>query len=131
MTEEKFIESRNLLVAKKAEFEKQINIEYTELSNLFIKAHSPVEKSKVYELKKNGNKRRGFKRFVIYRIELRVWDETVMIIVGGWWLNQESIPTKWDNMTVLGVGNPAIFELAEDQTNCDHLDKNSNSDDND
>jgi hypothetical protein len=129
MTEEKFIEGRKLLLDKKAEFEKQVNIEYTELSDIFIKAHSPVERLKVYELKKNGRKRRGYNRFVIYSIVLRVWDETVMITVGGWWLDKESIPTKWDNMTVLGVGNPAIFELAEDQTNYDHPDKNSNSDD--
>jgi hypothetical protein len=127
MTEEKFIESRNLLVAKKAEFEKQINIEYNKICEEFIWAHSPVKRLKVYLLRKNGRPRRGFKRFVIYRIELRVWDETVMIIVGGWWLNKESIPTKWDNMTVSGIGNPAIFELAEDQTNYEHPDKNSDS----
>lgn len=128
MTEAKFIESRKLLQAKKAELEKQINIEYTKICDDFKNVHSPVEILKVYELKENGRKRMGFKRFVIYSIELRVWDDTVMITVGGWWLDKESIPTKWDNMTVKGVGNPAVFELSEDQTNHKHP-ESKNSDD--
>lgn len=120
MTAEKFIEGRKLLQAKKAELEKQINIEYTKICEDFINVHSPVERLKVYELKENGRKRRGFKRFVIYSIELSVWGDQVSIIVAGWWLDKESIPTKWDNMIVKGVGNPAVFELSEDQTNHKH-----------
>lgn len=121
MTEAKFIESRKLLQAKKAEFEEQINIEYTKICDDFNNAHSPVEILKVYELKENGRKRRGFKRFVVYEIFLRVLlKNSVIITVGGWWLDKDSIPTKWDNMTVYGIGNPAIFELSENQTNHKH-----------
>lgn len=130
MTEAKFIESRKLLQAKKAELEEQINIEYTKICDDFKNVHSPVELLKVYELKENGRKRRGFKRFVIYSIELRVFYDTVNIVVAGWWLDKQSIPSKWDNMTVKGIGNPAIFELSEDQTNHKHPESTYSDDSN-
>ena len=45
-----------------------------------------------------------------------------MITVGGWWLNSENIPTKWDDMTVSGIGNPAVFKVSENQINHKHPD---------
>ncbi|MNU09540.1 hypothetical protein D3C72_2561730 [compost metagenome] len=56
-----------------------------------------------------------------------MWDETLMITVGGWWLNENNTPSKWDNMTVEGVSNPAIFKLSEDQTANDHPESNDSN----
>ena len=124
MKESIFLEQRKKLLDRKEELLKGINEEYTKLVNEFIDKNSPVKKQKVYELVKNGNKRRGFKRFVIYTQELAVYDRTdIFIRVGGWWLNSENIPTKWDTMTVLGVSNSAEFILSENQENFDHPDK--------
>ena len=43
-----------------------------------------------------------------------------MMRVGGWWLDKENIPTKWDTMTVIGVSNAAKFKLSENQKNENH-----------
>lgn len=124
MKESNFLEKRRNLLDRKEELLKGINEEYTKLVNEFIDKNSPVKKQKVYELVKNGNKRRGFKRFVIYTQEIAVFDRTdIFIRVGGWWLNSENIPTKWDTMTVFGVSNFAEFILSENQENFDHPDK--------
>lgn len=124
MTESNFLEQRVSLLDRKEQLLKGINEEYTKLVNEFIDKNIPVKKQKVYELVKNGNKRRGFKRFVIYTQELSVYDKTdIFIRVGGWWLNSENVPTKWDTMTVFGVCNAAEFILSENQENLDHPEK--------
>lgn len=117
MKKEQFIEERKLLLERKKEQENAVNVEYSRILEEFLSENSPVETHKVYELLKNGRKRRGFKRFVIYKQVVQMWDEDLMITVGGWWLNENNIPSKWDNMTVEGIGNPAIFELSESQDN--------------
>lgn len=125
MTESNFLEQRNSLLERKEELLKGINKEYTKLVNEFIDKNSPVKRLKVYELIKNGKKRRGLKRFVIYTQEVSVWFNTdIFIRIGGWWLNSENVPTKWDTMTVLGIGNAAEFILSENQDNLDHPEKN-------
>jgi hypothetical protein len=128
MKTEDFILKRNELLTLKEKHLEVINKEYSEVLKEFIKENSPVEKLKVYELIENGIKRRGFKRIVIYDIEVAVWDnDAVMIRIGGWWLDKENVPTKWDTMTVCGVSNPAIFKLSENQENEKHPDSNDDS----
>jgi hypothetical protein len=123
MKESNFLEQRNSLLDKKEAFLNGINKEYTKLVNEFINENSPVENFKVYELIKNGKKRRGFKRFVIYKHNLTVYFKTdIFITVGGWWLDNENTPTKWDTMTVMGVSNSAEFVLSENQINKKHPD---------
>lgn len=121
---QEFIKKRNELLAKKKQQETEINDLYTKYVFDFIEKNSPVKKLTVYELVENGIRRRGFKRFVIYTQEVIFFDSSSPIIrVGGWWLNTENIPTKWDTMTVSGIGNPAIFKMSENQINLDHPDK--------
>ena len=128
MTTDLFISERKILLAEKESQLEKINIKYTQILKEFKKANSPVKKYKVYELLKNGRKRRGFNRFVIYDIEVAVWDEdAVMIRTGGWWLDKENFPTKWDTMTVVGVSNPAIFKLSENQEAKKHPDSNDSN----
>jgi hypothetical protein len=78
----------------------------------------------VYELIKNGNRRRGYKRFVVYTLEAQFLGKGCMITAAGWWLNSESIPEKWDQMAVEGVMNPAIFKLSANQENLPHPESN-------
>lgn len=127
MKKEQFIEERKLLLEKKKEQENAVNVEYNRILKEFLSENSPVETHKVYELLKNGRKRRGFKRFVIYKQAVQMWDEDLMITVGGWWLNENNIPSKWDNMTVEGVGNSAIFKLSDDQTANKHPESNDDN----
>lgn len=128
MNTENFIKERNDLLKSKEEFLKTINQGYTTIVNEFIDENSPVKNLKVYNLVENGKKRKGFKRFVIYTQEVSVYNEKdIFIRVGGWWLNNESIPTKWDSMTVMGVSNAAVFELSENQENKNHPDKNESN----
>ena len=122
MTNLDFIQKKNDLLKIKEAQEKVINQNYTDLCNEFIEHNSPVKDSEVYELIENGNKRRGFKRFVIYDQKIRVMGSFPMITVGGWWLNSENVPTKWDDMTVSGIGNPAVFKVSENQINLKHPD---------
>ncbi|MDN3673104.1 hypothetical protein QWY99_08595 [Flavobacterium branchiarum] len=125
MKTEDFILKRKALLIKKENQLKIINKDYNEILKLFVKENSLVEKFKVYELVKNGTKRRGFNRIVIYDIEVEVWDKDAVIIrIGGWWLNNENVPTKWDTMTVVGVSNPAIFKLSENQLAEKHPESN-------
>lgn len=127
MTTEQFTQQRNALLQKKKKQAHAINVEYDRILKEFLKENSPVEEHKVYELLTNGRKRRGFKRYVIYDISVRFWDETIMITVGGWWLNEKDVPTKWDNMTVVGVSNFATFKLSENQTNQKHPESNDHN----
>jgi len=118
MTETRFLEERGALLDRKNKLLKEINEEYNRICDDFKKTNSPVENLKVYELVENGRKRRGLKRFVIYTQEISVYDKgDIFIRVGGWWLDAVNVPAKWDTMTVLGVGNPAVFKLSENQIN--------------
>lgn len=121
MTETIFLEKRGALLDRKNKLLKEINEEYAQICGEFKNANSPVENLKVYELVENGRKRRGFKRFVIYTQEITVYDEgDIFIRVGGWWLDAVNVPTKWDTMTVIGISNPAVFKLSENQINEKH-----------
>lgn len=122
MTDSKFSKERKDLLKIKSEQEKAINIKYTALCDEFILKNSSVKNLEVYELLENGNKRRGFKRFVIYEQQIQVFCDSPMIKVGGWWLDKENIPKKWDTMTVYGVGNPAIFKISDNQNHLKHPD---------
>lgn len=125
MNTEDFILKRKALLEKKESQNDLINKEYTQILKEFVEENSPVEKHKVYELVKNGIKRRGYKRIVIYSTEVGVWDgDYVHIRVGGWWLDKDNVPTKWDTMTVVGVSNPAIFKLSENQLAEKHPESN-------
>ncbi|SCY94490.1 hypothetical protein [Flavobacterium caeni] len=122
MKQKTFLKKRDQLLKKKKAFEAAINKEYNKFANAFIDENSPVKRLMVYELIENGIRRRGFTRFVIYAQDVTVWDKSPIIRVGGWWLDQSNVPTKWDNMTVYGVGNPAVFKLSENQTAEKHPD---------
>jgi hypothetical protein len=122
MTTEVFTEKRLELLQLKKEQMKAVDLDYTDLCNDFILNNSPVKNLEVYELLENGNKRRGFKRFIIYEQEVQTFGNSPMIKVGGWWLNSDNVPTKWDSMTVFGCGNPAIFKLSDNQTHSKHPD---------
>lgn len=97
------------------DYRKQLNEDLVVYTRQFLNANCPVEIKGVYELKENGIKRRGFKRFVIYLREVIFFGGDPMIQVGGWWLDRENVPTKWDTMTVYGISNPALFELSDNQ----------------
>lgn len=123
MVTAEFLFQRSELLKLKEEHLKKINQDYSKIAQQFIDANSPVKNHKVYELIANGKKRRGFKRFVIYTQEVSVFDKKdIFIRVGGWWLDKENTPTKWDTMTVMGVGNAAVFILSENQINKKHPD---------
>jgi hypothetical protein len=117
-----FLKKRKFYQDELKKFQKQVDIAYTKIVKEFISENSPVKNLKVYELLENGIKRKGFKRFIIYTQEVNVFDKMPMIRVGGWWLDVNNIPAKWDNMTVFGVGNPAKFVLSENQEHEKHPD---------
>lgn len=123
MKKGEFLKQRKALQKKLEAYKKEIDKAYSKIAKQFILEASPVKEGKVYELKENGTKRRGFKRFVIYDHDYTIYKEHINIRVGGWWLDADSVPSKWDNMTVTGVCNPAVFELSKDQTNKPHPDK--------
>lgn len=124
MKKTEFLKERKALNKKLDAFKKQINKEYTKITKQYVYANSPVKENKVYELKENGIKRRGFKRFVVYTHDISFFKDHVSIRASGWWLDAESVPSKWDTMTVTGVCNPAVFVLSENQTNKSHPEKN-------
>jgi hypothetical protein len=122
MQPKEFLKKRKFYQDELKKFQKQVDIAYTKIVNEFIKENSPVKNLKVYELLENGIRRKGFKRFIIYTQEVSIFSKNPMIRVGGWWLDKNNIPKKWDNMTVYGVGNPAKFVLSESQENENHPD---------
>lgn len=121
METEEFCQKAQQLRDKVADFKNKVDQEeYTPLAEEFIKSNCPYEEGKVYELVKNGVKRRGFTRFVIYIIDVHNLTfegkiEQSMIRCGVWWLNDSNFPTKWDTMVVYGVGNNAEFVLSQNQ----------------
>ncbi len=120
MKTSEFLKERKALNKKLDAFKKGINKEYTKLTKQFVFDNSPVKEHRVYELTENGTKRRGFKRFVIYTHDINIHGSHVMLRVGGWWLDNDSIPSKWEVMTVSGVCNPAVFVLSDNQKNKPH-----------
>ena len=72
--------------------------------------------NKVYELVENGIKRRGFKRFLMVTFQGQfIKGDHLIYQCAGWWLDENNTPAKWDNMTVFGVGNKAVFKLSASQ----------------
>ena len=122
MKTKQFIEKYQDIIKRKEDYSTELDLEYTEYVKEYLADNSPVERLKVYELIKNGNRRRGYKRFVVYSIRTQFMGRVCMINAGGWWLNQDNIPSKWDVMTVDGVSNPAIFKLSENQEHLPHPD---------
>ncbi len=119
-----FLKQRKDLQKKLGAFKKNINKEYAKITKSYVLANSPVKEKKVYELVENGIKRRGFKRFVVYTHDINIVIGHVKIRVGGWWLDEDSVPSKWDNMTVTGISNAAVFVLSKNQVNKPHPEKN-------
>jgi len=118
ITREILIEKRKEMRARIEAFTEKINAEeYRPLVEQFVKDNVPYEKGKVYELVNNGTKRRGYKRFVIYCFEISYFNNRPMVQCGLWWLDENSTPSKWDDMIVFGVSNAAEFKLSENQTN--------------
>lgn len=123
MTVKEFTKKSKFLDRELKLFKKQVDKSYTKIVREFIAFHSHVKQNKVYELKENGIKRKGFNRFVIYTIRMATINgHTPMIRVAGWWLDKNNVPAKWDTMTVTGVSNPAIFELSKNQVAEKHPD---------
>jgi hypothetical protein len=97
-------------------------MKYSKLAHAYLDANCPLEKDKVYELQPapgTNPKRRRYTRFVVYKRDL-AWigkkDAEALIRVGGWWLDQNNIPAKWDTRVVGGaVGNPDVFILSKNQ----------------
>ena len=121
MEESEFIKQRASLRIELEFLKKGIDERYTQMVNSYTEKYSPLEKLKVYEIEKK-NKRRKFERFVVYDLSVSFIGSHPIITAGGWWLNNESIPTKWDNFTVHNISNPEIFVLSEDQTANPHPD---------
>lgn len=100
-------------------FRKKISKElYEPVVKSFIKDHILYKVGKVYNLVEGGKRRKGFKRFVIYEIQPQFFFQGRLLIrVCGWWLDDSNnnSPFKWDSMVVYGVGNKAVFKLAENQ----------------
>ena len=122
MTTEKFIEKNAELDKRIEEHKKKIDAEYNKACKAWIAKNSPVKRLSVYRLLKNGVRRRGYSRFIIYSLTPQFLMGHPILSAGGWWLNDDNIPSKWDTMTVLGVGNNALFELDPDQTALPHPD---------
>ena len=125
MTTTEFTQKRKELLKKLEDFKTEINLKFTEITNQFNDENCPVKLHQVYEIK--GKPPRGCEnRFVVYSIDNSFWKNNNAVItrVGGWWLDKFNTPKKWTNETILGVSNPAIFELSNNQEHNKHPDSN-------
>lgn len=126
MKVQEFDKQRKALLKEREAAIKSIDKRYNKIVKKFIEAHSPVKEGVVYELVKDGIKRRGFKRFVIYDLDVTSFTSSdrkrshYFIRAAGWWLNEDNVPTKRDDMTVFGVGNPAVFKESDNQEHKPH-----------
>lgn len=119
MTLQQLLKARSICKKAKAKADKV----YLKSVDVFCKKYSPVKTGKVYNLVSNGIRRRGYSRIVIYARKVIVFDRNAMIQIGGWWLDENGVPGKWDQMIVYGVSNPAVFELCGDQVHHPHPSK--------
>lgn len=116
-----YLKKKNELQTKLKAFKEEINEEFTKLVKEFIKSNTHVEIGKVYEFPEKP--RKHYKRFVVYDMDTFHISDHVMIRAAGWWLDQFSVPKKWDTLTPFGVGNPDIMVLSENQKHLPHPDK--------
>ena len=121
MEASEFISKKKALLDRKAKLEQEINAEYTKHCQEYIAANCPVEKGKVYEVVE-GAKKRDYKRFVVYESRPVMIFDTLAIQVGGWWLDKDSVPKKWECRYVSGTMNPTLFALSDNQINKPHPD---------
>jgi len=122
MNTEEFLKRRKSYVDKLKATESDLSGKLTLDFMRWQDENLPYKVGKVYELVENGIRRRGFKRFVIYSFHPSFFNfdknnPTFMCRCGGWWLDENDIPAKWDNMVVYGAGNNAVFELSKRQRN--------------
>lgn len=122
MTTKELHEIRKSLADKQDSFKKEIAIEFGKSVQEYIKERTDIERNKVYTVQSGDRRRNKYKRFVVYAMDVQFFDKHCLIIASGWWLNADSVPTKWANLTIEGVSNPDFLTLSEDQTNHPHPD---------
>jgi len=113
----KYVKEDRALKAMADSYLKKILARQNKLAARYIRDNSPVRVGKVYEIVGNAIKHRGYDRFVIFQQKVQFFTNHPVIIVSGWWINKlTNLAEKWDSgMIVLGVGNPAILKLSENQ----------------
>ncbi len=117
MTTRQLQQLRKRLKKEISDFTKQKNKEWGPALLEWEKANIPYKRNAVYELVKNGTRRRGFKRFLITDFQGKFIDSTGAMFYQacGWWLGYDNVPAKWDTMTIYGVSNRAILQLSGNQ----------------
>lgn len=124
MTTEEFLQRRSNLLSMLEEYKKTININYQELSDRFILANSPLQKEMVYEPleKPLVRKPKNSNRFVVYEVQVSMFQNLPYIRVGGWVLDLQNIPLVWKTYTVWGPQflEPTKFQLSPNQTHLPH-----------
>ena len=116
MTTKQLLAFRKKLKKEIALFTKNKNKEWGPALKAWEKANITLLRNKVYELVENGIKRRGFKRFLMVTFQGQfIKGDHLIYQCAGWWLDENNTPAKWDNMTIYGVGNKAVFKLSANQ----------------
>lgn len=113
-----YVKADRALKNKAHAFAEKIELQRNKLATKYIDQNSPVKVGKIYEIVSGGVRRKGYSRFAIYGQRVQFMNNDPIIVVGGWWINKQTNKAdKWDGgVVVLGVGNPTVFKLSEDQT---------------
>ena len=120
MTTKQYLAVKLKFQKKLEAVQKKLSLEFNKFTSLYIKHNCPEKRRTVYECLE-GAKRRGYTRFVVYDIQVQTQaGRFVFIQAGGWWLDKNNVPSRWDSRTVAGVGNPTVFTKSADQTYLPH-----------
>lgn len=113
MTKEDFLQGRSELLKQQADFKKEIDIKYGDLTNKFIRDNIPYAREQVVLI---GDGKKA-KRMVIFQIEPMVFDNHLIVNLYGWYLDAENKPIKWEGhgIPVSGVSNPKTISVSDNQ----------------
>jgi hypothetical protein len=126
MKASEFLDQKRALQDKLQAYKDSINQEWTDLENEYTKEHSPWKIDQVYERTKKGNFK--YTRFVPYVLDTYELGSKVGVRAGGWWLNGDQVPEKWDTLMITGCTPLPEMQLSNDQNHKPHpKDKHENS----
>lgn len=120
----KFFSEKKKIERKRDREIKVLAKPYLKLVAKYVKDNTDLKRNKVYELA-TPNPRKRYHRIVAYVIEAYFFGGQPSIRLGGWWLDQNNVPVKWDTLLVGGlVNNPTKLVLSKNQVHKPHPESN-------
>jgi hypothetical protein len=113
MTQKEYMAQRQVMLDELEAAKAKINERYNVLAGEYIAEHSPMERLRVYE-RVEATKHK-YKRFVPYQLDVFHMSQVASIRAGGWWLDVDGKPVRWDTLLLTSATPKREYKLSDNQ----------------